>query len=365
MPACENILVIALSGIGNTLLLTPLLAALQQQAPHAQVDLLVGTQGMAEVVAGGGLVNECLVLPQHMYEALAFIPRLRGRKYGTAIVAFPSNKWQFHALAWLIGARQRVAHRYMTRPWRTLAFLENRGVGVVDGLHDVDQNLNLLHALDLDPSRAERRIHFHLAGEDQQFAACWLAQHGLQGRILIGLHPGAGGFRKGWQGLAKRWPALCFAALGDRLIEEQDASILLVGGSEEAAVKAQVRKASRHPDRINLFNGSLKQTAAILSHARLMVSNDSALMHLAAAVGVPTLGIFGPTNPTRTAPCGAACRIVRQNLPCQPCLKYPFQTSSSRIHCTRNTECLRSLTVEQVYQAAAAMLAESSNGKPG
>jgi len=73
------------------------------------------------------------------------------------------------------------------------------------------------------------------------------------------------------------------------------------------------------------------------------VTNDSGLMHVAAALGVPVVAIFGSTDPARTGPLGENCRVVRKPLPCAPCLK---------THCPEKRECMEKITVDEVYEAA-------------
>lgn len=100
-----------------------------------------------------------------------------------------------------------------------------------------------------------------------------------------------------------------------------------------------------------VINSSLKLTAALIAKCNLFIANDSGLMHIAAAKGVKTIGIFGPTNYKRTAPYGKNCYIVRKKLPCSSCLKYPFHSTSSKIKCKRNFECLEEIKVKNIIEA--------------
>ena len=352
-----RILAVSVSGIGNTILFVPFLAALRRHFPQAQIELLAGGAGMAQAVEGGGAVDCVRLTPARAAGIPGFLRELRAARYDAVVTAFPSNKWQFNALARWTGARERVTHGYACARARTLAFLQNRRVPAVEGLHDVEQNLRLLTAFGLDPAGESRALSFPVGGADRDFAAGFLRERGMEGALLVGLHPGAGGKYKDWQGLIKRWPADRFARLADLLVERFDVRVLLVGGPEEAPLKQEVVQRARRPERLTVVDASLKRTAALLGRCRLMVSNDSGLMHVAAAMGVPTLGLFGPTNETRTAPWGAGCRALRADVPCCARLQYPFRTTSSKIRCTENGRCLTGLAVERVLDAAAERLA--------
>ncbi len=356
MSEPRKVLAISASGIGNTILFTPVLNSLRKHFSGATIDLLALSKAMADPVAGSPLVNGIHVLSLEPLKALPAVLALRREPYDVSIVAFPSNKWQFHVVSRLIGAPRRICHSYRVGRLRSLAFLENGEVPAVEGLHDVDQNLNLLKPLGIDPAKEERKVFFHLAPEHHEFAMRYVTSRNLSGRVLAAIHPGAGGHYKDWQGVLKRWPADRFAALCDRLIDERQAHVLILGGPEEQGLKEEVRRAIRKPEHTTLVGENLKHTAAILSRCRLMVSNDSGLMHVAAAVGVPTLGIFGPTNHTRTAPVGAKCRIIRKDLPCSPCLEYPFHSTSSKIRCDYAEQCLKDITVEEAFRAASEMM---------
>jgi heptosyltransferase II len=354
----QRILVISVSGIGNTILFTPFLGALRKHLPGARIDLLTLHRAMAEPVEGSALIDESIILPDShcLLDILRCLRQLRAARYDWSVIAFPSNKWQFHLLAFLVGAGRRVAHTYSFGHLTSLQFLENRRIPAVEGLHDIDQNMNLLRAFDIDPADEERRPAFALAADDERFAEEYLQKTGLVGRPLVAIHPGAGGRWKDWQGMAKRWPAERFAALCDRLAGECGAHVLLFGGPEEEELKNSVKALAAQGAHCTLVSESLKRSAALIKRCRLMVSNDSGLMHVAAAVGVPTLGIFGPTNHTRTAPFGSSCRVVRGNRSCSPCLKYPFRGTSSKIHCQESVRCLQEIGADQVFGAASEML---------
>jgi len=182
----------------------------------------------------------------------------------------------------------------------------------------------------------------HLTPADQEEAVRWWTEHGLPGATVIAIHPGSGS-------PAKNWPAARFAALAGHLQHEQGARILLVSGpADEAAVDAMrqcLAPSVPQPDPILLHDLPLPLLAAILSRCGLYVGNDSGVSHLAAALGVPTVAIFGPTDPAIWAPRGPAVRIVRTPVPCAPCSPSQRQSCPDRL-------CLDSVFLQQVLDVA-------------
>ena len=343
-----KIIVVALSGIGNTLLATPFLRCLKQCYPEAKIDFLVFNKVVAEVVEGAGFTDEIFTLCGGHFKNLALILKLNRRKYSHSVILFPSNKWQFNLLSFLIGAKTKITHSYRKRA--ALSFLQDAKVPAYDDLHDADQNLNLLEVFGCKCDVSDKSLTIILRDKDLEFADEFIQQKGLADEFVVGVHPGGGGaLDKSWQGLCKRWPEENFAALCDELVALKKAKILVFGGPEEKSLKRAVLDKSKDKDNLFIVNAaSLKQTAALIKRCDLFVSNDTGLMHLAVSVGVPTLGILGPTNYKRTSPYGDKGYYIKADLPCSPCLKYPFYSTDSRIKCGKNFECFNSITVEAV-----------------
>ena len=344
----KKILVISLSGIGNTILFTPFLNSLRENYPETEIDFLALNQGIADVVLGGNLINSIFVFSKKPFRILKTLWQLRKKHYDYSVIVFPSNKWQFNVLAFLIGAKNRITHKYKCCQLKTLSFLQNKKILAVEGIHDVEQNMNLLRIFGINPKKEESKLTFYISEEDKKFAEDFLKENHLENDFLVGTHPGAGGTNKNWQGFSKRWPEENFIELYNKLIEEKNAKILIFGGPEEMELKNRIRHLSNHKENIIIINESLKHIAAIIKKCNVFISNDSGLMHIAEASKVPIIGIFGPSNHIRTAPTTLNSQIIRLNLSCSPCLEYPFHSTSSKIKCNKDFECLRKIKVEDV-----------------
>lgn len=183
-----------------------------------------------------------------------------------------------------------------------------------------------------------------LREEDRGWAKQVLKDLGiLNGRLLIGMNPGA------TYGLAKCWSPSRFGELGKRLSKEWRATVLLFGKKEEKSIAQEVVREIGEGG-IDLSGKThLLQLAALLEQCRLLVSNDTGTMHVAAAVGTPVVAIFGSTDPTTTGPWGEGHRIVRKEIPCSPCLK--------RV-CPKDHQCMDLITVDEVEEVVNRKLGE-------
>ena len=161
----------------------------------------------------------------------------------------------------------------------------------------------------------------------------------------LGINPGAA------FGTAKRWIPERFAAVADRIASETGARVAVVGGASERPLGEAIAGLMRSPTRVLCGETTLAQLAGVLSRMRLLLTNDSGPMHLAAALGVRVVAVFGPTDWRETAPLGAGHRLVREPVECSPC---------KLRECPIDHRCMRLVSVERVLGEARAALAEAS-----
>ena len=147
--------------------------------------------------------------------------------------------------------------------------------------------------------------------------------------------------------LAKRWPVKYFARLCDELSESFGAFPVLLGAANEADVGAELARLTEAKVVDLTVKTNLSEATAVLAIVDLFVSNDMGLAHIAAALGTPTLTIFGPTNETATTPLGPNARYVREVVECSPCMLR---------ECPIDHRCMTRLTPERVFKAASEML---------
>jgi len=345
-----RVIVFCLSGMGNTVLFTPTLRALRKSYPKAHVTLLVAKAVFAEPVNGSGLVDEVLVFSgQSVFGKIGLLWKLRMAKYDYSVTAFPSNRWQHNLFSFLVGARIRITHSYQSARLRTLSFLQNRKVPAVEGIHDVEQNLQLLGTFDSGAISADldSQPFFHLAQGDKSFAEDFWAKHALKDKLVIGIHAGCD--RKSSY---KRWPESSFVELTRLVIDERDAWVLLFAGPDEEQHVEEIHRLFVGSDRVHLVKATpLKKVAALIARCDCFICNDSGLGHVAAAVGTRTIAIFGPTMYVRIAPYGEDTAVVRQDTHCSPCSQYPFGATNGRVPCRNHRACLVGLQPATVLEA--------------
>jgi ADP-heptose:LPS heptosyltransferase len=353
-----KIVLLSLKGLGDTLMLIPLLRALHAAYPHARLTVLVPDRTCAELLAGCPYVSAVRVAFRRpglelFRETLKLLYFLRAERFDIAITTFPSNRVWYNLLSRWTGAPKRVTHAYTHARTRTLSFLQNLRVEADPARHEVDQNLALLAALGL-PAAAEKDLAPWLSREDAAFAEDFLAAHGLNAATpLIGLHPAIDPRQ-----IYKAWApgnVKVFAQLADRLSQAGAKVILFSGPDEAEAVAGVLANAGVRP--AVCAGATVNQTAALIKRCSLFINTDSGLGHLAAAVGTPAITVFGPANPAMTAPYGAANVVISPALACAPCYDYPYASTRPRLKCGA-TACLEKIDLDRLQAAVAQVLKE-------
>jgi len=211
----------------------------------------------------------------------------------------------------------------------------------VKKLHHIEYYLNIIKALG-GPVTATRPMPKLYAGTDEEKKAkALLAGAGLQKGRLIGAAPGAS------YGPAKMWPADKFGETLLRLSEKLEAVPIIFGGpgDAEAAEKVFSHISKKIPLAMNLAGKTgLAECIALLKGLHLFITNDSGAMHMAAALGVPTLAIFGSTDPALTGPTGPDTGFIIKKRPCNPCFDRVCQFG--------HMDCMTAITVDEVCEAA-------------
>jgi len=181
-----------------------------------------------------------------------------------------------------------------------------------------------------------------VTGEERETMATRLASLGIgRGAPIVVINPGA------TYGSAKRWYPDRFAAVADALSAEWGARIVVVGSTAETPLAGEIEAAMRNPP-VNLAGKTtVRELMALLSLSSFLVTNDSGPMHIGAALGVPLVAIFGPTDWRRTSPWSERAKVVRVEIDCSPC--------RLRV-CDRGHECMLGVTPGMVVDAARQLL---------
>src|SRR6202140_3094777 len=307
LPPDAHILVVKLATIGDLLLATPALRALRETYPQARIDLLV-TPASAGLLDGWEVIDRVIVLdkylfdyPQQFFTHPANLKRLqplwrdlRGGTYDAVVLMHHLTlffgRLKHQMLMRATGARWRVGLDN-GHGWFLNARVEDGGFGV---MHEAEYNLALAGAVGATTN--DKRLALPISDEERRQAReLVFGETAPEGAVrpIIAMHPGSGGYST-----ARRWAPERFAHLADTLYRDTGGQLLLVGGPEEAALHSQIAgmMQSAMPARSLAGKGGIKVTAAALELADLFIGNDAGPMHLAAAVGTPTVAIFGLSN---------------------------------------------------------------------
>jgi exopolysaccharide biosynthesis WecB/TagA/CpsF family protein len=337
-----RILLVQLADIGDLILTTPALSALRAAQPDAHLTLLT-TAHSAPVVTGTGLVDTVITLEQSALDrgTAFFRPAVLRRllalgRYDTVIYfhhfTLRLGTLKFALIALASRARRRIGLEN-GHGWFLTERLPDNGFGA---RHQAQYWLDLVGLLGAKTQPRPAQV------AREPFALPAAAR-----RVV--LHAGSGGYSA-----ARRWSPQAFAAVADALHEREQAQIILVGSRNDDS--AAVQQALRAPVLNLTGQTTLPQLADVLAQADVFIGADSGVMHLAAAVGVPVVALFGPSNPDAWGPWnpGGAVTIIRSAPECSPC-SYVGHHIGLREGCAART-CMRMIPAEQVIQAAQALL---------
>jgi len=348
-------LVIRLGALGDAANTLPAIRALRVAAPGAWISWVVEERirGLAECVPD---VDEVVVLPRRAWSALArrpwqwprlawdvrrFVTALRRRRLGVALDFQGNLKSGLLSLA--SGAARRVGFGARHSREFNALFTNERARMASRPVLRVDKNLALVRHVF--PEAGYERPRLCIPAEDEEAASAFLDGRQPRSGPLVLVHPGVSGF-----GAFKRWPEERFGTVARLLHEKCGAAVVITWGRGEREIARTACLASGNRAALGPATPSLGQLAALVRRASLLIACDTGPLHLAAALGTPVVGIFGPKDPAVYAPFGSRSAVVRSGVECSPCTKR---------RC-RHMRCMMEIQPEDVFAAAARLLAEET-----
>jgi lipopolysaccharide heptosyltransferase II len=338
----DRVLVTRLNYLGDVVLSLPLVDALHARFPGIEIDYLARRPG-ADLLAGDARFARVLPLEAGVLAGVRAVRALRERRYRAVVDLYsnPRSAW----LSWLTGAPVRVGgdrrgrRRLYTHPVRVPSSL--RSV--------TDVFLFYGTALGLE-TRAAGKPSLALTPSERSAAEQVLAGAGAgAGRVRVGVHPGG-------KWTVKRWPADKFAALVELVRARSGAEVVLFTGPGERDATRAVQE--RCPDGVHVLPVlEIRTAAAVIAHLDAMVACDGGIMHVAVAVGTPTVGIFGSSECEVWFPYESfgPFRAARVAVPCRPCHRHECPLGT--------TACLMDLSVESVWGDLERVLAEGARAR--
>ena len=318
-PPPGRILVKEVNWLGDLVMSMPALRAIRRAWPDAHLAVLV-KQELASFFDGARWLDE--VIPYSVGRGLSgffgffdrrrIVGEIRSRRFDLGVL-FPNS---FESALWIAmaGIRQRAGFVADARG-AMLTLKASPTPEAVTG-HQVNYWLAMVRATGVcvAGTRADDfAIDVH--GPHRERMREWLAANRKRpGRALFAIAPAAA------YGPAKEWPADSYGALIDLLARRENAEVVLVGASGERAKCEEVAAASKAGAVVAAGHTNVGELIALLSLCDGFIGNDSGCMHLAGALGIPTVAIFGSTDPNRTGPLGPKTRVIYRKLECSPCL---------------------------------------------
>jgi len=345
-----KILILALSGIGDALMFTPALSLLRKELPDSRIDVLVMFKSAAEIFTGNPHLNNVYhfdFMKKGFGKSFRYIFDLR-KKYDATINVYPSNRKEYNIISFLIGANKRAGVKYLRKDFQNLGFLNNVRITEDDSVHNVKSNLKLCgKLLDKNPD-IEPQLEIFINDDHRQSAIEFFITAGLTPEdTFIGFHPGCATLKNH---IKRRWQPEKFAELGKKLIANHKAKILIFGGPEENDLKEEIKGNINSNNAFVVRTNNIMQSAAIMSHCKVFITNDSSQMHIASALQLKVVAIIGPTNKNYIHPWKTDYKIVSLDLDCSPCFFY----SPRPLICTRKDvkfKCIKELDVDMVYNS--------------
>ena len=333
----NKILVRGTNWIGDAILTLPAIASIRATYPQAHIAILV-KPWVADIYKLFSAVDEVIIYedkcdtPAGVFR-LAYM--LKNRNFDAAILL--QNAIEAAIIAFMARIPLRAGYDSDAR-----SFLLTHSVKrtkEIRKVHQIEYYLEIVKTLGCVPVDREMRLENMINLQDaKSIVQKYLPE---TNNAIVGIAPGA------TYGPAKKWFPERFAAVADKLSDGFPMQGIIMGSKADWETAEEVKNAAR-TKLINLAGKTnLREAIHLISQCRLFISNDSGLMHIAGALNIPTVAIFGSTNPITTSPAGNKTTIVHQDVDCSPCLEET---------CPTDFRCMKLISVEDVFLAAQSIL---------
>lgn len=334
----KRILIRGVNWIGDAVLTIPAISAVRHEFPDAHISLLV-KPWVADIFKESRDIDE-IILYEKKYDSLIgkfrLAKELRQKGFDKAILL--QNAFDAALITWLAGIPERIGYARDAR-----GFLLTKAIPVEkESLkkHQIHYYLDLLNKAGINAGFTYPYIY--LTDKERRWAKSLINSSPLQiqNSPIIGINPGAA------YGSAKRWMPESFAEVIKRIVDELNGRVIIFGGPSETEIAYEITGlCPDYSKNIMIMAGKtdIRQLASLISECDAFITNDSGPMHMASALLVPTVAIFGSTDSTATGPYGEGHKIFTSNLPCAPCLERECPEG--------HLKCMTGITGDDVFNA--------------
>lgn len=343
----KNILIFGYMGIGDMIMFTPALKLLRKKYPNAKITLQYGQKSSVEkAIINSNLIDEFseIYLDGNFFKFIRHGLKSRGQ-YDLLISEFHNSYFQLGFQILYMNIPLRMTHSTSPGYQNPMDFLFNYQVKMREDEHTIERELDLLRPLGIhaDFEVEKGNTEIYLSDNDRVLAESFWRSQNLTEEFVFGIQAGTSSFQR-W----KQWPVHCFRSLIEKL-NSRNYKIILFGSPSEREMLEQIANNIVPAPIIMAGESGFLEACGLIAKCNYMITNDSGLMHVANALNVPLLAIYGPTDYRRTAPLSKISKIIRMGLECSPCFK--LEGDNAVTNCPFQYKCLRELTAESVIDA--------------
>ncbi|MFB0526144.1 MAG: glycosyltransferase family 9 protein [bacterium] len=329
----RRILIIRLSGIGDVVHTLPLLGALRKRYPYAYIAWLVQRKA-EELLVGHPYLDEVITFDRDRWisRLCPLIKKLRNRRFD--LVVDSHGQFRSGLFAHLTGAKTRLGFNAKDGRELNSLFINFKAPPFPEDWHAVERYLGLASLLG---AKIETKEFLIQIGEpEKEYVARFLEEEGIKKEeFLIALNPGSS-----WK--SKIWPSKNYAHLADILMKKSKVKVLLLWGPGEENLIESISNLMEEKPLIAPRTG-LKGLASLISNCTLFIGSDSAPLHIASAFSIPSIGLYGPTDPQRNGPYGSGNVAIKKDLSILSCRRKGCRKCKIQ-------DCMELITVEEVVE---------------
>jgi len=332
----KNILIIKLWALGESVLTLPMIKGIRQKYPDSKITVIARKQNKAVYENIPFIDNIIEFEPKNFLRLFCLFS-----KFDLSFDCEPYLKLS-GLVSWFC-AKQRVGFSHTIRSW-----LYTNTVDFNDKQNEVLTYMDMARIAGVNyvPEQLEKLVY---SPENKKKVDSLLKEANIsESDFIVGLCVGSGGSSK-----QRMWPSEYFAQLADKLIEEKNAKIIFVGAPNESELITVVRSKMKHASFSTAGKTNIRDLFYLAECCKLVVSNDTGPMHVAAAQGAKTIGLFGPNLSVRFGPFGKNNASIEKFLPCRPCINvHKGQLPKCKFKDDKEGYCMKLISVDDVYAAA-------------
>lgn len=328
----NKILVILFWGIGSNINSLPAISMIKKHFPNSEITVLAPEKNK-DIFYKNKNINKTIFIDLNLSTLKKTVSKIKNQ---FDLVIDMEHWLNISSILSYFAANRRVGFLNSAR-----SLLYTDKVKFDKKKHAVLNNLNLLSALGI-KENVDVLEKIKYSSKDRDKVRLFLKKNNIsKNDFVVGICPGSGSTI-----MERRWPKEKFAQLADEIVEKYKSKIIFVGSKEEKHLVNEIRSMMCH-NSIDGSETSIGQLIALIDRCNIFISNDTGPMHIAAAQGIKTIGLFGPETPVIFAPYGKENISLYKGIECSPCIKV---YKGSYVKC-RDNKCMKEIEVNDVLEA--------------